>query len=72
MYYEYIARYTEDILVSSKIPMKIIQCWKIPYPLQGVRLPEYYLDGEFKRQKRDLRETVIVGKKPTFQMYVNE
>ena len=33
--------------------MKIIECLKVTYPLQGIGLPEYYLGGDFEVQKRD-------------------
>ena len=39
--------------------MKIIECLKVMYPLQGVGLPEYYLGGDFKVQKRDREDTAI-------------
>jgi len=50
-HYEYLARYVDDILVFSKGPMKIIECLKVMYPLQGVGLPEYYLGCDFKVQR---------------------
>ena len=59
-HYEYLARYVDDILVFSKDPMKIIECLKVTYPLQGVGLPEYYLGGDFKVQKRDRGDTITV------------
>jgi hypothetical protein len=59
-YYEYIARYVDDILIFSKQPMQIIECLKVTYPLQGVGQPEYYLGGDFKVQKRDIGETITV------------
>jgi len=50
----------QDILVFSKDPMEIIEHLKVTYPLQGVGLPEYYLGGDFKVQKRDRGDTIIV------------
>ena len=51
-HYEYIARYVDDILVFSKEPQELIKCLQVTYPLQGVGIPEYYLGGDFKIQKR--------------------
>ena len=57
---EYLARYVDDILVFSKDPMKIIECLKVTYPLQGVGLTEYYLGGDFKVPKMDRGDTITV------------
>ena len=51
-HYEYIARYVDDILVFSKEPQELIKCLQVPYPLQGVGVPEYYFGGDFKIVKR--------------------
>jgi len=53
-------RYVNDILVFSKHPMKIIEYFKVTYPLQGTGLPEYSLGGDFKAQKRDRGDTITV------------
>ena len=71
-HYEYQARYVDDILVFSKDPMKIIECLKVTYPLQAVRLSEYYLGGDFKVQKRDRETQLQYVPRPIFQMYVKE
>lgn len=62
-HYEYIATYVDEMLVFSKDPMKIFECLKVAYPLQGVGLPEYYLGGDFKVQRRDKGDTISVGAK---------
>jgi len=59
-HYKYLARYVDDILVFSKDPMRIIECLKVPSPLQGVGLPEYYFGGDFKIQERDKGGTITV------------
>jgi len=66
----HLARYVDDILAFFKDPMKIIECLIVTYPLQGVGLPEYYLGGNFKVQKRDRGDTITVCAKPILQMYV--
>ena len=72
-HYEYLAGYADDILVFSKDPMKIIECQKVIYPLQGVGLPEYYLGSNFKVQQMRTGETKLqYVPKPILQMYVSK
>eukprot|EP00957_Ditylum_brightwellii_P052598 3988613-Ditylum_brightwellii.AAC.1 len=50
-HYEYVAKYTDDILIMSKDPkaiLDLLQKPKGPYEFKGVGSPEYYLGGDVK------------------------
>ena len=44
-HYEYIAIYSDDLLVFSKDPIKILKGLEALYPLKGVGRLEFYLGG---------------------------
>ena len=44
-HWEYIAVYSDDLLVFSKEPIKILRGLETLYPLKEVRKPEFYLGG---------------------------
>ena len=44
-HWEYIAVYSNDLLVFSKDPVKILRGLETLYPLKGVGKPEFYLGG---------------------------
>ena len=45
-HYEYLAVYTDDLLVVSRNPLAILRGLETLYPLKGVGKPEYYLGGD--------------------------
>ena len=45
-HYEYIGVYVDDLLVFSRVSMKIIETIRTEYDLKGVGAPEYYLGGD--------------------------
>ncbi|HEY9300451.1 MAG TPA: Ty1/Copia family ribonuclease HI, partial [Phormidium sp.] len=45
-YYEYIARYVDDVIVFSKDPMAVMEELKKTYIMKGVGKPQYYLGGD--------------------------
>ena len=45
-HYEYIAKYVDDIIVFSKMPMEVIEELKKTYIMKGVGKPQYYLGGD--------------------------
>ena len=50
-HYEYVSVYVDDLIISSKNPMKIIDELKKVgnFKLKGVGVPEYYLGGNVDR-----------------------
>jgi len=50
-HYEYIAVYSDDVLVFSKNPLKILRGLEALFPLKGVGEPEYYLEGDIGTTK---------------------
>jgi len=55
-------------LYSSDILCRSLNL-KVAYPLQGVSLPESYLGGDYKEQKRDGVDTIKVLPKVASPMY---
>ena len=51
-HYEYIAVYSDDLLVFSKNPDAILQGINTLFPLKGVGHPEFYLGGDVVVTKR--------------------
>ena len=51
-HYEYLAVYTNDLLVVSKNPLAILRGLETLYPLKGVGKPEYYLGGDMNTVER--------------------
>ena len=45
-HYEYIAVYSDDLLVFSKQPIAILKGLEALFPLKGVGEPEFYLGGD--------------------------
>ena len=39
-HYEYIARYVDDLLISSKEHQELLKWLQVVYPLQGVGVPK--------------------------------
>ena len=54
-HYEYVATWVDNILVMSKVPLKVIQEFKEAgeYELKGVSAPKYYLRGDLQQCKVD-------------------
>ena len=52
-HYEYVAVYSDDLLVFSKEPTKILRGLEALYPLKGVGRPEFYLGGDVNMVKTD-------------------
>ena len=50
-HWEYIAVYSDDLLVFSKDPVKILRGLETLYPLKGVGKPEFYLGGDVNMTK---------------------
>ena len=50
-HYEYIAVYSDDLLVFSKDPVKILRGLETLYLLKGVGRPEFYLGGDVNMAK---------------------
>ena len=44
--FEYIARFVDDVIVFSKVPMEIMEELKRTYIMKGVGKPQYYLGGD--------------------------
>ncbi len=47
--YDYLAVYSDDVLVASKNPSAILDQLKTVYTLKGVGVPDYYLGAEYGR-----------------------
>lgn len=45
-YYEYIARFVDDVIAFSKDPLKIMKELEKTYVMKGVGAPRYYLGGD--------------------------
>ncbi len=45
-FYEFIARYVDNVISFSKDPMMVIQEFKKTYVMKGVGKPQYYLGGD--------------------------
>ena len=45
-YYEYIARFVDDVIAFSKDPLKIMKELETTYVMKGVGAPRYYLGGD--------------------------
>ena len=45
-HWEYIAVYSDDLLVFSRDPVKILRGLETLYPFKGVGKPEFYLGGD--------------------------
>ena len=45
-YYEYIARFVDDVIAFSKEPMVIMKELEKNYVMKGVGKPQYYLGGD--------------------------
>ena len=50
-HYEYIAVYSDDLLVFSKKPLVILRGLEALFPLKGVGEPEFYLGGDVSKSK---------------------
>eukprot|EP00979_Chaetoceros_neogracilis_P009185 scaffold2090_cov151-Chaetoceros_neogracile.AAC.2 len=56
-YYEYIAVYSDDIIVASKNPKEIYDKIQEVYIMKGVGEPEYFIGAEMGRVKVDYTES---------------
>ena len=65
-HYEYLCVYVDDLIIISKTPMEIIEDLKnkCGYTLKGVGVPEYYLGGDIRREKKkdDSAQTIVTAK----------
>lgn len=54
--YEYLAVYSDDIIVTAKDPKAVLEQIRKVYILKGVGVPDYFLGAEYGRQKGDYNE----------------
>lgn len=56
LYYEYVAVYSDDIIVASKDPKLVYNQIKKTYTMEGVGVPEYHIGAECGRVKGEYKE----------------
>ena len=60
-FYEYVAVYSDDIIVASKNPKEIYDKIREVYIIKGVGEPEYFIDAEMGRVKGEYTESRVTS-----------